>query len=425
MAKKNRKERKLVDEVEPFEPQAGPTESGLGDPQVEAAASGPDPQDAESSEQSRAAVEPSAEQPDSPPEPEALETPASDATSSTEEKFSEDDLLADVRRSLVEESQEQEEKSSWWRKLAGGRRKEKTRQPEIAVPEEEIQLPADQGPVEEIKEQEETEESEEYLDQIDELIGMLEPTSEEETPEAKVDEEAPAPPEPVEPVHKVDLEELKKQAFRPSAPGEEPESFSDVRAIALEGDEEVFVEVESKAQDPMQERLKAFENAVKPYRQYINIAFAFLGVVMALIAGLLLYNFYQQIQPEETPVVESNLPYPTSVSLPGGWSFNLGRGTLQDGRWNPQGAEWLEGTEVCRWVALPWSRQLEAVIRTLNPDDPIELVMSNNDRLIYKVYSVRQLSSEEMLDLDTRTPCLLVVLAEADSDSRWVLTALP
>jgi hypothetical protein len=68
---------------------------------------------------------------------------------------------------------------------------------------------------------------------------------------------------------------------------------------------------------------------------------------------------------------------------------------------------------------------LEAVIRTLNPDDPIELVMSNNDRFVYKVYSVRQLTSEELLELDSNSPCLLLVLAEADTDSRWVLTALP
>jgi hypothetical protein len=51
--------------------------------------------------------------------------------------------------------------------------------------------------------------------------------------------------------------------------------------------------------------------------------------------------------------------------------------------------------------------------------------MSNNDRFVYKVYSVRQLTSEEMLDLDSNSPCLLLVLAEADTDSRWVLTALP
>ena len=114
-----------------------------------------------------------------------------------------------------------------------------------------------------------------------------------------------------------------------------------------------------------------------------------------------------------------------SLSLPGGLSFSLGKGALKDGEWNPQGPEWLEGTEVCRWVAIPWSTQLEAVIRTLNPDDPIELVMSNNDRLTYKVYSVQQLSNEELQNLPSDSPCLLLVLAKADTETCWVLTALP
>jgi hypothetical protein len=113
------------------------------------------------------------------------------------------------------------------------------------------------------------------------------------------------------------------------------------------------------------------------------------------------------------------------VSLPGGWSFKLAKGSLVDGEWNPRGAEWLQGTEVCRWVALPWSRQLEAVVRTLNPKDPIELVMSNQDKLVYEVYSLRQMSAEEMQALDSNSPCLLIVLAEADTEKRWVLTALP
>jgi len=103
----------------------------------------------------------------------------------------------------------------------------------------------------------------------------------------------------------------------------------------------------------------------------------------------------------------------------------LGRGALDSGHWNPKGAEWLQGTEVCRWVALPWSAQLQAVVRTLNPDDPIKLGMSNNDQLTYKVSSIEQMSPEEMQNLDTKTPCLLIVLAQPDAEKRWVLTAVP
>ena len=145
---------------------------------------------------------------------------------------------------------------------------------------------------------------------------------------------------------------------------------------------------------------------------------------MAVVAALIIFRVYQQSRPQ--PVQEvSNLPFPASVSLPGGWSFKLGKGALQNGKWEPKGAEWLQGTEVCRWVALPWSRQLEAVVRTLNPKDPIDLVMSNNDKFVYQVYSVRQLTPEEMQKLDSNSPCLLLILTQPDAEKRWVLTALP
>jgi hypothetical protein len=168
------------------------------------------------------------------------------------------------------------------------------------------------------------------------------------------------------------------------------------------------------------------ENALNPYRRVLYLGITFLGLVMALLAAFVIYTAYQRAQAQAAPTeVVSNLPFPTSVELPGGWGFTLGRGALEDGNWNPSGAEWLQGTEVCRWVALPYSRQLEAVIRTLNPDDPIELGMSNNDTLTYNVYSIRQMSPQEMQELDSNSPCLLVVLAEPGSDQRWVLTALP
>jgi hypothetical protein len=248
------------------------------------------------------------------------------------------------------------------------------------------------------------------------MLEVEQQESDIETPSVPVGAEISPEPEP-----EVDIEQLKEQAFRPrTSDGVE----SDVRSIALEDGEEVFVEVQSQESDPFEERLSAFENALLPYRRYIYMAFAFLGVVMAVIASFLIYRAYLQSRP--APVTEvSNLPYPTSVSLPGGWSFQLGRGTLQNGKWESRGAEWLEGTEVCRWVSLPWSLQLEAVIRTLEPKDPVELVMSNNDKLVYGVYSVYQMTPEEIHKVDAKTPCLLLILTEVDSEKRWVLTALP
>ncbi len=340
------------------------------------------------------------------------------STSGEAEAESNDDLLDDVRRSLIEEEGDKDQKESkWWRRI--GRKAKKVEPQETQVPVE-IDLPPLPASMETVEEQPLESESEKDVDQIDDLIDML---IAEDTEVAVV----PAAPEvevPSEPEPEVDFEELKKQAFRQRAEGEEPEPLTDVRSMALEGGEEVLVEVDRKAPDPWEERLSAFENALKPYRLYINIALATLGVVMAVIAALIIFRVYQGSRPE--PVQEvSNLPYPSAVSLPGGWSFKLGKGTLQNGKWEPRGAEWLQGTEVCRWVSLPWSRQLEAVVRTLNPKDPIDLVMSNNDKFTYQVYSVQQLTPEEMQKLDSNSPCLLLILTQPDAEKRWVLTALP
>jgi hypothetical protein len=343
---------------------------------------------------------------------------AAESSNAESDETSPDDLLEDVRRSLIEEEQihEKEEQPKWWKRIGKGSRKAAP-EPEVPSTVEEISLPN--------LEFEETTteakpESEEYLDDIDDLIDLLE-TEETQTKTPVVAEEEPPEPEKV-----IDLEELKKQAFQPRETSATDQSLSEVRSIALEGGEEVFVEVQSTPQDPLEERISAVENALTPYRRYINFVVAFIGLIMAVIAGAVLFNIYKQSVAAAAPTeLPSNVPFPSSVSLPGGWTFKLAKGRLLDGNWDPKGAEWLQGTEVCRWVALPWSKQLEAVIRTLNPDDPIQLGMSNNDSLVYKVYSIEQMSPAEMQQLDSNKPCLLIVLAEPEAEKRWVLTSLP
>jgi hypothetical protein len=345
-------------------------------------------------------------------------SPEEEITADTENESSSDDLLEDVRRSLIEEDETDKNKkeAKWWRRLG---RKEKSVEPDASPPIVEIDLPATSLQTDRLEDQTESPEPAKYQDEINDLIDMFEaeaPESDAEISSSAVAAEIAPEPEP-----EIDFEQLKEQAFRPRATDQVE---SDVRSIALEDGEEVFVEVESRPPDTLKERREAFENALKPYRSYIYLTLGFLGVISVFILSLLIFNAYQQSRPQ--PVKEvSNLPYPVAVSLPGGWSFNLGRGTLQAGKWEPNGAEWLEGTEVCRWVSLPWSRQLEAVLRTLNQNDPIELVMSNNDKLVYGVYSIYEMTLEEIQAQDANSPCLLLILTGSDTEKRWVLTAIP
>ena len=340
-----------------------------------------------------------------------------------DDEFSPDDLLDDVRRSLIEENEkaEKEKKPSWWQKLGVGARKAKDSdeatdvvdvqdEDSILAVEENIEAPEDQ--------------QQDVGESIDDLIELLEADEEDESSEIEL---TPVP-EPIQveqpKPEKIDVAELKKRAFSGSTPDDE-ESFSDVRAVALEGGEEVFVEVEVVAEDPVEDRIRSFENALRPYRRYINWAFAFIGLIVIISTSALLYDAYQKSLPPEPTREVSNLPYPAILNLPGGLSFNLGRGSLDNGRWNPRGPEWLEGTEVCRWVAIPYSRQLEAVVRTLTREDQLKLVMSNSDVVTYDVFSITQMSIEDMQKGSGNTPCLLLVLADTETDTRWVVTSYP
>lgn len=324
-----------------------------------------------------------------------------------------DDLLDDVRRSLIEEDTSSEASTGWLGKLTRGRRKEQK-------PVEHIEVP----PV--VEPAKEPTADQEYVDQIDQLIDMLEPEVSEPVAEPQIETPAVTVVEPEPPVEPVDLSELKKRAFSPSSESERPdEDFSQVRAVALEGGEDVFVEVEAKTEDVQRDRMKALENSLRPYRVYLYSLIIILAVIMAVLAGTVMYRTYQNTRPPTPTPIESNLPFPTQITLPGGLSFPLGKGQIVEGRWDPQGPEWLRGTEICRWVALPWSRPLEAAVRTLTRDDSIELLMSNNDRLTYGVAAIEELTLEQMQALDQNSPCLLVVLAEQDAEARWVLTARP
>jgi hypothetical protein len=330
-----------------------------------------------------------------------------------------EDLLDEVRHGLIEVQEAEDEKPKWWQRFGKGSRKKK--EVVTSLPAE-LDLPGKSASLD-------AAEQDEYAEQLDELIDMLEDESHEEPPDEQVSavhlNEVSLEDEQ-EGREVVDVEELKKRAFSArTTPEEEDRNLSEVRSIALDDGEEVFVEVEAKAENPMQDRVRAIENSLKPYRNYFYFVFGFIGLVVIAVLSMSIYQLYLQSLPPPPVEEVAALPYPVAVNLPGGLKFNLGKGSLNEGRWDPRGPEWLEGTEVCRWIAIPYSEQMEAVVLTLKRDDKIELIMSNNDVLVYTVYSRDRLNIEEMLELDSNSPCMLLVLAQSNSDDRWVVTAIP
>lgn len=150
-------------------------------------------------------------------------------------------------------------------------------------------------------------------------------------------------------------------------------------------------------------------------------------VVLALVTAvpfftymLLRGNQAAAVTPSQLP---ADLPYPTGLTLPGGWQFQLGRSTMRNTIWTPVQGEWLEGTEVRRVVALPWNRQTEAVVRSFQAGDEVELQLSNADLLRYTVEWVEQVPVEDTTIYTGNTPSLVIILYDGEEEAaeRWVV----
>jgi hypothetical protein len=61
----------------------------------------------------------------------------------------------------------------------------------------------------------------------------------------------------------------------------------------------------------------------------------------------------------------------------------------------------------------------------MNRDDEMQLVMSNNDKISYKVESIQELTPTELQAMDSSSPCLALILAKQDSEKRWVAVGRP
>lgn len=348
-----------------------------------------------------------------------------------EPKRSREDLLDDVRKELVGEEDVVEEKGFF------GRFKDKLKKVSTAKTEEVevyMQPESDLGTQEDLQElvvepkpkkkrrssikQEEKAVQEFFSD----LEALAEVVHEESEPEAvEVRETSPEMQMPVE-------EKIIPKLPAKSEKGDEID-FDKVREVALQEYDETHVELKVERKVPLQQEVRKTIREARPLERVLMILVFVFTLGALLISGVFIIVKSIPIStPTPTAVLNlDDIVHPTHVNLPGGWGFNLGQGRVVDGTWSPKGAEWLVGTEISRWVALPWSLQLEAVLRTLKSGDQIELTMSNLDRLEYKVYSIRELTMAEIQAQDPKVPALLIILfeEEGEANTHWVVTALP
>jgi hypothetical protein len=346
--------------------------------------------------------------------------------------LSKEDLLDDIRQSLVaEEEVEAVEPKGFFGRI----RKRLQKTPKAQVKETETLAQLDtlletqddlQKLVIEPKQRKrEPSKNKEEEKAIQEFFADLEALA-----DIEVEDYVPPVPEKQE-VLPVEAQEA-EMALLPKLPVKSREveevDFDAVRETALQEYDETKVEVEER-KAPLQEEVRQTIRELRPFERFLLIGAGVLTVLVLLSSGVfLIANSIQLPTPTPTAVVDTaDIVHPTQVTLPGGWEFKLGQGKVVDGEWNPQRAEWLVGTEISRWVALPWSLQLEAVLRTLKPEDQLEITMSNFDVLVFNVYSIRELTMEQLLASDPMTPSLLVVLYndEEPDGTYWVVEARP
>lgn len=144
-----------------------------------------------------------------------------------------------------------------------------------------------------------------------------------------------------------------------------------------------------------------------------------------IVGGPLVYNSPSNI-PTKTIIPTFVIPKPYSLEFPGGWIFLLGESKDVYPEWTPTDAEWLQGTEICKLIAIPWSIQIDAVYKTFIKGDLIKLTMDNKDQYPYIVESLNVVSKDKLIELVNRKePCMIIFLFKEDSTNWQVLSTLP
>lgn len=113
---------------------------------------------------------------------------------------------------------------------------------------------------------------------------------------------------------------------------------------------------------------------------------------------------------------------PASLEL-AGFSYVLGVGTVRNGEWVPQAAEWLEDTTLHRVIAVPWEPNLVNAIATLRPGNLVTVRLRSGELVRYKIGEVVQVQRQQIEVLTGRSPGLSIVLYGEPSDQRTVIVA--
>jgi hypothetical protein len=111
---------------------------------------------------------------------------------------------------------------------------------------------------------------------------------------------------------------------------------------------------------------------------------------------------------------------PVSVEF-GGVAYELTRSKLENGEWSPVLAEWLDGTELRRVVAVPFSQEVGQAVSRLKYGDILRLRLGSSEVVEYLLVNIARLKRHQIEVLSSLSPSLAVVLHNERASERYVL----
>lgn len=112
---------------------------------------------------------------------------------------------------------------------------------------------------------------------------------------------------------------------------------------------------------------------------------------------------------------------PASIEV-AGFAYILTTGAVNNGLWQPRGAEWLQGTTLRRVIAVPYDEALLTALFALSAQEPIRLRLRSGEVVPYQLTEVARVGQMEIDILTAPTPSIAIVLyGEEAADTRWVV----
>lgn len=113
---------------------------------------------------------------------------------------------------------------------------------------------------------------------------------------------------------------------------------------------------------------------------------------------------------------------PASLEI-AGLSYILGTGRVKQGVWEPKAAEWLDGSDLRRIIAIPYDYQTVDTLSHIPPGNVAKIRLRSGEIVKYKIAETFRVQRQQIEILAEKKPSLIIILSGEESIERTVITA--